>query len=348
LKATNLRPLVGCFVVLAFIGTSARAVTIATVPVGISGNAPDPATGSLFGAVPYNYRIGTYDVTNAQYAEFLNAKAALSDPYGLWVDASSLPEGAIFRSASAPYSYTVKSGFANKPVIFVSWYEAVRFVNWLTNGQGNGDTESGTYLITNGGYKSGTAIVPDATQRMTWANTNSFHWLLPSENEWYKAAYYNALSGTYYAYPFRSNSQPAALAPAGNPNSGNFEGGDFQHVTFPAYNYDGSGSYLTDVGAYPNSVSPFGTFDMGGDVTQWNDTAIGSHLQYGTRGGWYSNFSAASGASTRGMLTAAPGYNFVGFRVASVGSVPEPSTALLLALAAVLAAIIRCRRRSPV
>ena len=165
---------------------SAALVNIATVPVGYPGNAPDPATGSLYGAVAYNYRIGTFDVTNAQYVEFLNAKASASDPYGLWnsnmdpsVVQGMFAEGAIQRSGAGPYSYSVRPGFANKPVIYVSWYDAVRFVNWLTNGQGNGDTESGTYTITGGGNNSGTVVVPDATQRCSGRRRTRFTGFCP-------------------------------------------------------------------------------------------------------------------------------------------------------------------------
>ena len=37
------------------------------VTVGNPGNAADPATGSLYGAVPYTYQMGKYDVTAGQY-----------------------------------------------------------------------------------------------------------------------------------------------------------------------------------------------------------------------------------------------------------------------------------------
>jgi hypothetical protein len=59
---------------------SAWAVTIDWSYVGNPGNANDPADGDSetpgiqnFGAVPYAYNIGTYDVTVSQYVEFLRA-----------------------------------------------------------------------------------------------------------------------------------------------------------------------------------------------------------------------------------------------------------------------------------
>ena len=43
---------------------------------------PDHSTG--YGSVQYNYAMGTYDVTAAQYVQFLNAVAKTGDPYGLY------------------------------------------------------------------------------------------------------------------------------------------------------------------------------------------------------------------------------------------------------------------------
>src|SRR4026209_1845026 len=56
------------------IASSAQGVTMAWTPVGNPGN----------GSVGYEYSMGTYEVTNVQYAEFLNAKASVSDPLGLY------------------------------------------------------------------------------------------------------------------------------------------------------------------------------------------------------------------------------------------------------------------------
>ena len=69
------------------------------VPVGNPGNAADPATGSLYGDVNYEYSIGQYEITIGQYTEFLNAVAA-SDPYGLYN--SSMASDALWLVSIEP------------------------------------------------------------------------------------------------------------------------------------------------------------------------------------------------------------------------------------------------------
>jgi formylglycine-generating enzyme len=133
---------------LAAFAGDARAVTMSWSPVGNLGNAMDPATGSLFGAVGYSYTIGTYDVTTSQYAEFLNAKVPTGDDsLALYNNNSGIsfnfanPEGSMYR---------VISDEENLPINNITWFNAARFVNWMSNGQGDGDTESGTYTLLGG------------------------------------------------------------------------------------------------------------------------------------------------------------------------------------------------------
>ena len=112
------------------------------------GNSADPATG--YGAVSQTYRIGKYDVTAAQYCEYLNA-VAKTDTYGLYNPSMAIDASygcGISRSGNpGSYTYSVtKNG--NFPVNYVSWGDAARFCNWLQNGQpngaeGNGTTETG-------------------------------------------------------------------------------------------------------------------------------------------------------------------------------------------------------------
>lgn len=116
-------------------GSSAWAVGIDWVTVGDPGNACDVQSQGCFGAVGYAYRISKYETTNAQYVEFLNAVAA-SDSTGLYHGLMVSSDGGISRSGiSGSFGYAAISGRENKPVNFVSWYDALRFSNWLHNGQ---------------------------------------------------------------------------------------------------------------------------------------------------------------------------------------------------------------------
>jgi len=125
-------------------GAGAQAVTIDWVTVGDAGNAPDNTT---YGAVDHSYRISKYEMTNAQYRDFLTNKAAVGDPYGLYNTSMAGTYGGIDRSGSgtvgSPYVYSAKGGDANwnnRPVNYVSFWDAARFANWMQNGQGSGDT----------------------------------------------------------------------------------------------------------------------------------------------------------------------------------------------------------------
>ncbi len=169
--------------------TASAAINIDTVLVGNAGNANDASTGTLYGGVSYDYHIGTHEVTNSQYTAFLNAVAA-TDTHSLYnSNMGSNTHGGINQSGSdGSFSYNVKSGFGNKPVNFVSFWDAARFSNWLTNGQGSGSTETGVYVLDATGISNNT-ITRNAT---AWNNGGV---AVASENEWYKAAYYDGNGG---------------------------------------------------------------------------------------------------------------------------------------------------------
>jgi sulfatase modifying factor 1 len=201
-------------------GASA-AITIETVTVRDPGNTAD-STG--FGAVSYLYNIGKYEVTAGQYCAFLNA-VAKTDTYGLynvWMSQLNYYGCGISRSGSdGSYKYTVDSSCVNRPVNYVTFWDACRFANWLHNGQptGNQDlttTEDGAYYL-NGftGYDSG------QIKRKPGAK-----WALPTENEWYKAAYYKAggINAGYWLYPTRSDSQPGRDLADASGNNANYQG----------------------------------------------------------------------------------------------------------------------------
>jgi formylglycine-generating enzyme required for sulfatase activity len=66
-----------------FFALPARGVTMEWVEIGDPGNDCDVQSQGCFGSVFYTYLIGKYEVTNAQYVEFLNAVAD-TDTYALY------------------------------------------------------------------------------------------------------------------------------------------------------------------------------------------------------------------------------------------------------------------------
>lgn len=278
-------------------------VNIDWVTVGNPGNAPNPATVILSGAVAYEYKIARNETTIGQYAEFLNA-VAKSDPYRLYnsnMGSDSLIAGIARNGSAGAYSYSVIPGSANKPITYVSWFDAARFCNWLHNGQGAGSTETGAYTLSGAMF----GIV----QR----NADAKFWI-PTEDEWHKAAYYDPTKGGTGGYWLHAT-QSDALAgnTIGNANSANYNDGDY--VGYP-------GMALTDVGAYgANSASFYGTNDQNGNVWEWTD-AIMALWYRGVRGGSWSTTEYYLRSTYRTFGNEEGNNNSFGFRVASV---PEPA-----------------------
>jgi len=281
-------------------------VTIDWVTVDDPGNAADD-TGH--GAVADVYRISKYEVTNAQYAEFLNAVAA-TDTYELYltmmgsVGSPDYGSGITRSGSSGSYTYSVITGREDIPVNYVSFYDALRFANWLHNGQPTGaqddtTTEDGAYTMITEDYQHNPPIV---ITRNTGATI-----FLPSEDEWYKAAYYDTALHTYYNYPAGTDTPTTCAAPGTTANTANCGW----------LNDD-----LTEVGSYTGSASPNDTYDQGGNGGEWNEAIIGI-LSRGLRGGDFVLSSGYFAASNEFQISAGPSVDssFGGFRVASP---PEP------------------------
>jgi formylglycine-generating enzyme required for sulfatase activity len=162
-----------------------------------------------YGSVPYAYNIGTYDVINSQYVAFLNSNDSTgANPLGLYnSQMGSAPYGGINYNSGAANGnkYSVISGNGNNPVNYVSFYDGLRFANWLNNGQVAGMTETGAYTLLGGTPtpSNGNSITRNAGATV----------FLPSENEWYKAAYYNPATSSYYQYPTSSIRRPPQVVP---------------------------------------------------------------------------------------------------------------------------------------
>ncbi len=253
-----------------------------TVPVGNSGNKAD-TTG--FGAVDYPYKIGKYEVTNARYCEFLEA-AAKKDPHSLYDSRMAGEYGGIARNGPwGSYSYSLKDGMGKKPVNYVTFESCTRFCNWLTNGCGAGDTETGSYT-----FKQGKVQVPNHAALAAGKTTK---WVVAGENEWYKAAYYdpNKLGGAgYWQYATKSNETPTCNINTNAPS---------------------------DVGGY--APSPYGTYDQNGNMWEYSDTRNGDKV--GLRGGsFYLNDNATYLRSTTRYDVLSAKWPNYGFRVVALGA----------------------------
>ncbi len=174
----------------ALIAASAHASgdEIEWVTVGDPGNPPDK-TG--YGAVAYEFQISKFEITVKQYADFLNSVAA-NDPRQLWTSSQKIDR----VGGPGAFRYEVQAGEGNKPITHISFPDAMRFANWMHNGTGKADTETGVYDIAKHG-----GLAPKAEGAKVW---------IPSEDEWYKAAYYQPESkggpeGGYWLYPTKSN-----------------------------------------------------------------------------------------------------------------------------------------------
>ncbi len=313
---------------------------IPTVPVGDPCNPADPGTG--YGSVDYGYNIGVYEVTAGEYTEFLNAVADM-DPYGLYnpdMSSTTSPEHGcnIQREGSGvtgdPYAYSVPQDWSEHPVNHVGWADAARFANWLHNGQpdgavGPGTTEDGAYQL-NGATINAELLA--ITREQDW------RWALSNEDEWYKAAYYDANAGTYYTYPTGSNSVPTSEPPPGTDmvaGSANYDDNDYSDGWFD----------IALVGSYTAkpSDSPTGTYDQGGNVAEWVEATL--NVDYRVVRG------AAYDGGTWYMQSQHPFWAYpddedasFGFRVVQV---PEPATISLLLAAAATLCSRPARRRRP-
>jgi sulfatase modifying factor 1 len=296
--------------------SSSQALTLDLVPVADTANGCDllPSIG-CFGAVTYEYEISTYEITNTEYAEFLNAVAD-TDSHELF---NNQMVGIIRTGSSGSYFYEAAVGREQNPVWAVQFFSAIRFVNWLDNGQPIGaqtasTTEDGAYTFS--GPSSIGARHSDAV------------FALPSEDEWYKAAYYDGDQLAYFDYPSGSNTPTICEVPTATPNRAN---------CFIVY-----GSFA-DVGSYSGSPSPYGTFDQGGNAWEWNETLIGS--MRGVRGGAWTQ--PASYLQSLARVSADPASTptdiaVVGFRVVQV---PEPGRVTLILAGSAGLFVLSTRRK---
>lgn len=271
------------------------------------GNPHNVADGTGYGGVNYSFHMGKFEVDNEQYVAFLNAvDPGGSNHLGLYNEnMGSDVRGGITKFSDNPTGarYIVKAHMLHKPVIYVSFFDACRFCNWLHNGQGSGSTEVGAYDFN-----------ADSPSNTTVSRSPSARYFLPNENEWYKAAYYSG-TNIYYLYPTRGNTVPVASACDSN--------GNLVTLADRKANYDyqadwnGRNGNVTTVGSGGSSAeSPYRCADMAGNVFEWNEAIVDMNFRCIRGGCWFSAESQLR-STFQHHLTPSLDFDSVGFRVAS-------------------------------
>lgn len=344
-RMQNLRAFAGCVAVaVALAATDAMAVTYNVLPVGNPGNSV--VAGNGFGSVGYTFAMGTYEVTNAQYAAFLNSVDVVSGSstisslglYNASMGTDTTNGGILFNGAAGAGSrYTVRnaalpSSYGDRPVNYVSWFSAARFANWLNAGE-NGSAasiNSGVYAVNT--QTSGTIPLRNTAAIAGASPRTAF--VIPSADEWTKAAFFNSGSNSYYYWQTKVSGSTPAPTIATNANVGTWP------TSTNIANYGGvSGLTRTsDVGSFSASTAAYGMYDMLGNVTEYSDTRSsadpGSIHLFG--GSFNMNLATAQatassfGVQLRDPALVAPA---LGFRLGqvTVAPVPEPGTIALAA-----------------
>ncbi|MGB0184587.1 MAG: SUMF1/EgtB/PvdO family nonheme iron enzyme, partial [Opitutales bacterium] len=146
-------------------------VSLDMVPIAKPWNAPVYQGDRSYGYVDREYKIGKYEITAAQFAAVLAADSRVGD---------------------GDESHWVTEGVGSAdvaPAAQVSWLEAAKFCNWLTSG----NAYTGAYQFD----ASGNFV---KTDRQAAFATYSTLYVLPTDDEWYKAACYTGSGYSKYSF----------------------------------------------------------------------------------------------------------------------------------------------------
>jgi len=299
-------------------GTGINQFTLDFTTIGNVGQGADsrgyiPPYGQ--GKVPYSFAMGTYAISQNQLAAAVSASGQ-DFGGGAW------------------------SG--NQPAANVSWYQAAAFVNWLNTSTGHQAAYNLTY--SGGAY----TMALWQTGQAGYDSSNRFRnslalYVLPSDDEYYKAAFGKSDGSGYFSYATETGIVPTAVASGTNAGTA-----VFNNITaVPASVFQAGG------------LSSYGTMGQMGNVLQWQESLYAglnnypADDRYVAGASYYSRGAIGVLYDVSGRSSPTNTYGHVGFRVAEItgnavssNAVPEPSTTACAALGLVALVIVYRRRLS--
>ena len=275
------------------------------------------------GSVAYPYGVGELEVTVGQWVAFLNTVDPLGrNRFKLWSENESGEEWPRFgqidytEAAVSGRHYSVAAPeWADKPYGFANFLRAARFANSVQNGKvlsRRKGTVAGFPTVT---YRvrlsRNTETGMYKMSKRAPVRTAAKGFVIPSQNEWIKAAYYNpsGIGGkySYWEYPTNGGSfsetnpeaptealldpatgdvtnsatQPLAIyheleakpAPTWCPsNQSAADCASVNPLGLPAAKYEKAFMGSLGTVGQAGTRSPWGTLDQGGNAVEWTDT----------------------------------------------------------------------------
>ena len=210
-----------------------------------------------------DFYMGKFEVTNAEFVEFLNDVGNQSEDTVAWLKIDALNSYVDDRSGITATTnlttgpFIVRSDYANRPVVYVSWYGAVAYCNWLSEKHG---------LVKCYGEHSADGLSRWGTNGANYHPENSGY-RLSTEAEWE----YACRGGDEDLPDFYKDYYWGEIY--NNPPGAPF---DIKNYAWYSSN---SSNYNYDVGGkLPN---PLGLYDMSGNVWEWcSDCYDSDYYQY--------------------------------------------------------------------
>jgi len=277
------------------------------VNIGSPGNAPD-TTGvpNPAGSVDYEYRIAKYEFTRGDALAVFQAGDLATfggDPifYGDYTFLTELP--------------------ADAAVSGISWNNAARIINWMNLSKGFPPAYNYEYEPGQSRYAHNAPVLNWEPDDPGYDESNPLrnsmaHYFLPTDDEWYKAAYFDPELEKYWDYPTGSDEAPTPVVSGTDPNTA-----VYTHP--PTGTTSGWVVPVTQAGG----LSAYGVMGMGGNIHEWNEAefpnALGHPWPPISRGvrGCSARCETAVGLSSSLQANFWQEFGGPGFRVASV---PEP------------------------